>query len=149
MIEVCRFVRKVIPQNVVREVTVGQEKRTVMETCIMEVIQKQKRQIAAGVLTACRANGAIVDRPEVLKLLSKPTPMLLADDGRKIDEFFLQMVKADSLILELPLPHVTAPQQQIPLESPLGTSVRPSTGPEAGLAPIPVDPTDNPEKTEP
>jgi hypothetical protein len=148
-IEVCRFVRKVIPQNVVREVTVGQEKRTVMETRITEVIQKQKRQIAAGVLTASRANGAIVDRPELLKLLSKPTPVLLADDGRKTDEFFLQIVKPDTLVLELPISPVTALQQRIPLESPYGTTLRPSTDPETELVPLPLGPTDNSEKNEP
>ena len=46
-------------------------------------------------------DGRDLSQQDILKRLKKETPVLVAIDGRMVDRFYLQIVKADTLIILL------------------------------------------------
>src|SRR5262249_34837110 len=67
-------------------------------------------------------DGKAVHRKTLARLLARETPLLLSADGKPVDPFYLQVMKAGTLVLVLPrtegapalLPEPAVPPQKIP-----------------------------------
>ena len=74
-------------------------------------------------------DGKAVDRNTLARRLARETPMLLSADGKPVDPFYLQVLKAGTLVLVLPrtegtpvlLPEPAVPPQKIPKNADKGT----------------------------
>jgi hypothetical protein len=87
-----------------RTVTVnGQAVKQVVSVVDYKTVQVTRRVSAEGVKVTTAA-GKDVDAKELPERLRKPTIVLLAADGKKVDPFYLKIVKSDTLVIVTPIP---------------------------------------------
>jgi hypothetical protein len=70
---------------------------------IMKTVQVTHRIKTEGVKVST-ADGKAIDVKDLPDKLRKPTIILLATDGNKVDPFYLKIVKADTLVVVPPAP---------------------------------------------
>jgi hypothetical protein len=68
------------------------------------VTQISEQKMKAEGIRAYRADGKRVDAKMLPKLLAKQRGVLMSADGKKVDPFYLQIMKADTLVFVLPQP---------------------------------------------
>ncbi|HKI32374.1 MAG TPA: hypothetical protein VKA46_10935 [Gemmataceae bacterium] len=68
------------------------------------------RRIKGEGVKVYTAAGKEVDAKDVPDKLKKPTIVLFAADGNKVDPFYLKIIKPDTLVVVAPLPEPTAPE---------------------------------------
>ncbi len=119
-----------IYQTVQSEVTAAPAKRPAKrpfnESGTENDMKRIVRRIAPTDVEAIRVDGTRVNQASLMKLIAKPTPVLLAQRGREINKAFLRIVKPDTLILVLPKPAPTrtASPLRAPAHLPSVTTVR-------------------------
>jgi hypothetical protein len=81
----------------------GQAVKQVVSATDYRTEQRTRRLSAEGVKITTAA-GKEVDIKELSEKLSKPTIVLLAADGKKVDPFYLKIIKGDTLVIVAPMP---------------------------------------------
>ncbi len=90
-----------------RVVTIkGQAVKQLVQVTTFKTVQVTRRIKGEGVKVYTAA-GKEVDAKNVSEKLKKPTIVLFAADGNKVDPFYLKIVKADTLVIVAPRPATT------------------------------------------
>jgi hypothetical protein len=95
-----------VPETHQEERTVnvnGQAVKQVVEVTGFKTVQVTRRVSAEGVKVTTAA-GKEVDAKELPDKLRKPTIVLMAADGKKVDPFYLKIVKSETLVIVAPMP---------------------------------------------
>lgn len=106
-IEVRRFVIQIVtrvtgpglPPGVIAELGAGQ---IMPATKTVPVVMTCPERIPLTNVRVRRLDGRVLSCEELLRELAKPIPVILKGRIRRIDPFFAQMFKPDSLVIELP-----------------------------------------------
>jgi hypothetical protein len=110
--EITRPVPVATTERRVRTVTIdGRPVREEYTVTVPRTVNETRRIKSEGV-KVYTAGGKEVDAKDVPDKLKKPTIVLFANDGNKVDPFYLKIVKPDTLVVVAPAP---APQ---PLPAP-------------------------------
>ena len=100
--------------------TVVEGKEVIKTTVVAKLVTREDaRQVKEKELQAFDATGKKVSAKALLKRLKKPGAVLVSADGAKVDPFYLEIIKKDTLVLILPSP---------------------KSEPESGLKPMPDRP---------
>jgi hypothetical protein len=105
-------------RNEVRTRTVGGV--TVSETVqvtVFKTVQVTRRIKGEGVKVYTAA-GKEVDAKGVAEKLKKQTVVLFAADGKKVDPYYLKIIKADTLVVVAPAPQAPEPEPKLKPEKP-------------------------------
>jgi hypothetical protein len=95
-----------VPEMVTEERTVNVNGQAVTQTVSVlryKPVQVTRRVSAEGVKVTTAA-GKEVDPKEWPDKLRKPTIALMAADGKKVDPFYLKIIKSDTLVIVAPMP---------------------------------------------
>jgi hypothetical protein len=84
----------------------GQAVKQTVSVLAYKTVQRTHRISAEGVKVSTAA-GQEVDAKDLPDKLRKPTIVLLAADGKKVDPFYLKIVKGDTLVIVAPAPTPT------------------------------------------
>jgi hypothetical protein len=107
---------RLVPEvrNEERVVTMnGVAVKQVVQVTVFVPVQETRRIKGEGVKVYTAA-GKEVDAKEVPDKLKKPTIVLLALDDKKVDPFYLKLIKPDALVIVAPPPTPTPPP--VPVE---------------------------------
>jgi hypothetical protein len=110
---------------VTRQRVVQKDGRKLVETFTTYMIEQRQEEYRVKWDKTVRmydTDGKPVDPKAVAKRLARETPVLLSADGKKVDPFYLQVMKKDTLVLvmsrgtELPARRPTAdgPPRKLP-----------------------------------
>jgi hypothetical protein len=95
-------------RNEERVVTIdGKPVKQVVTVTVARPVQVTQRHKPEGVKVYTAA-GKEVDAKDVPDKLKKPTVVLFAGDGNKVDPFYLKIIKPDTLVIVAPAPSPTA-----------------------------------------
>jgi hypothetical protein len=74
------------------------------------------RNIAAKDIQAYTTEGKKLDPRDLANFLKKDTPVLVSADGKKVDPYYLQVIKEGTIVLVVPIPKPTIrpPYRDIP-----------------------------------
>jgi hypothetical protein len=81
--------------------------KQVVTVTVLVPVQETRRIKGEGVKVYTAA-GKEVDAKDVPDKLKKPTVVLFAADGKKVDPFYLKIIKPDTLVIVAPAPSPTA-----------------------------------------
>jgi hypothetical protein len=109
------------------KVVVGGKEVTRRHMKMVPVTRQGEQRVKSADIQAATAGGKKVDAKELPKLLKKATAVLISADGKKVDPFYLKVLKEDTLVLVLPIPELKA-----------GSGDRPSPPPPPPPPPPPV-----------
>jgi hypothetical protein len=103
-------------RNEVRTVNVnGTPVTQTVTVTVVRPVQVTRRIKPEGVKVYTAA-GKEVDAKDVPDKLKKPTVVLFAGDGNKVDPFYLKIIKPDTLVIVAPAPSPTAAPEPTPKE---------------------------------
>jgi hypothetical protein len=95
-------------RNEERVVTVnGTPVKQVVTVTVVRPVQVTRRIKGEGVKVYTAA-GKEVDAKDAAEKLKKPAIVLFANDGNKVDPFYLKIIKPDTLVVVAPAPSPTA-----------------------------------------
>ena len=95
-----------VPTLEERTRTVNVDGRPVTEKYVVTVFKMVQvtRRIKGEGVKVYTAAGKEVDAKDVPDKLKKPTAVLFANDGNKVDPFYLKIIKPDTLVIVAPQP---------------------------------------------
>jgi hypothetical protein len=101
-------IRTVVPVTAYRQVqrtrlvNQGGKQVPVTETVTVAVVTQLVRQLKSPKFQVFEAGGKKGDPKDLARRLKKWTPVLLSADGKKVDPFYLQVIKDETLVVLLP-----------------------------------------------
>jgi hypothetical protein len=98
--------------------------KTTQDTRVKEVLLRMRvRSLDVSAVDASRADGSPVSPAMLRQLLRKEVPVLVSQDGRPVDPYYLEVIRPDALVLVLPTPEPTPPTP-VTVAPPPGTDIK-------------------------
>jgi hypothetical protein len=122
-----------VPQQVTVQVKVGDRIENRVQTSLVPVTREIRKTLDGEKVRFFDAAGKRIDLKDVLKRLTKATPVLISADGKEVDPFYLRLAREETVVIvspELAGPAMGGPVP-VPLISPKQTPL-PSKLPSPG-----------------